>query len=131
MTQTIRPQLQTFAAGEVLFREGETGDKVFFIMQGRVKVHQTHSEGHEQELAQLGDADIVGEMAVLDERPRSATVTALEETEVMVVEKENFLASMEQQPQLAIRFLKLLSERIHRLNDKFRDALAQPDLSSL
>jgi CRP-like cAMP-binding protein len=126
MAQSVSPKLQTFSAGEVLFREGEPGDRVFFIMQGRVKVHQTHSDGHEQELAQLGDSDIVGEMAVLDERPRSATVTALEDTDVMVVEKANFLASMEQQPQLAIRFLKLLSERIHRLNDKFRDALDQP-----
>jgi CRP-like cAMP-binding protein len=126
MPQSVSPKLQTFSAGEVLFREGEPGDRVFFIMQGRVKVHQTHSDGHEQELAQLGDSDIVGEMAVLDERPRSATVTALEDTDVMVVEKANFLASMEQQPQLAIRFLKLLSERIHRLNDKFRDALDQP-----
>jgi CRP-like cAMP-binding protein len=126
MSQSVSPKLQTFSAGEVLFREGEPGDRVFFIMQGRVKVHQTHSDGHEQELAQLGDSDIVGEMAVLDERPRSATVTALEDTDVMVVEKANFLASMEQQPQLAIRFLKLLSERIHRLNDKFRDALDLP-----
>ncbi|MBT9544868.1 MAG: cyclic nucleotide-binding domain-containing protein [Candidatus Sericytochromatia bacterium] len=126
MPQSVSPKLQTFSAGEVLFREGEPGDRVFFIMQGRVKVHQTHSDGHEQELAQLGDSDIVGEMAVLDERPRSATVTALEDTDVMVVEKANFLASMEQQPQLAIRFLKLLSERIHRLNDKFRDALDLP-----
>lgn len=126
MTESISPKLQTFSAGEVLFREGEPGDRVFFIMQGRVKVHQRHSDGHDQELAQLGDTDIVGEMAVLDNRPRSATVTALEDTDVMVVEKANFLASMEQQPQLAIRFLKLLSERIHRLNDKFRDALDQP-----
>ncbi|PIQ29102.1 hypothetical protein COW36_18085 [bacterium (Candidatus Blackallbacteria) CG17_big_fil_post_rev_8_21_14_2_50_48_46] len=126
MVNSVNPQLQTFSAGEILFREGEAGDRVFFIMQGRVKVHQTHSEGHEQELAQLADGDIVGEMAVLDDRPRSATVTALEETDVMVVLKENFLASMEQQPQLAIRFLKLLSDRIHRLNDKFRDALATP-----
>lgn len=116
--------LNTFSAGSVLFREGDPGDCVFFIMSGQVRVSKTLNDGSEKELALLGDGDIVGEMGVLDERPRTATVTAVENTEVMQVDKDNFLASMEQQPKLAIDFLKLLAGRIHQMNEKFKDALA-------
>lgn len=116
--------LYTFETGATLFREGEVGDSVYFIMSGKVKVYKTLNDGRLEELAILKDGEIVGEMAVLDDRPRSATVTALEPTEVMIVKKENFLSRMEQQPKLAINFLKLLAERIEQMNDKFRDALA-------
>lgn len=118
--------LNTFSAGSILFREGDPGDCVFFIMSGQVRVSKTLNDGSDKELAVLGEGDIVGEMGVLDDRPRTATVIAIETTEVMRVEKDNFLASMEQQPKLAINFLKLLANRIHHMNEKFRDALAEP-----
>lgn len=117
--------LNTFEAGDVLFSEGEEGVQVFFIMNGELRVSKTLHNGEEEELARLGEGDIVGEMAILDNRPRTATVTALARTEVMVVDKDNFLSSMEQQPQLAISFLKLLAGRIDQMNEKWRDALAE------
>ena len=117
--------LKTYLQGETLFIEGEPGDRVFFIMSGRVQVIKTLASGESRELAVLGESDIVGEMAVLDGRPRSATVTALDETEVLVVLKDSFLASMEQQPKLAINFLKLLALRIDQMNERFKDALAE------
>lgn len=116
--------LSVYQSGEILFTEGDPGDRVFFIMSGRVQVIKNLSNGATRELAVLGEGDIVGEMAVLDGRPRSATVTAIEATEVLEVAKDNFLHSMEQQPKLAINFLKLLALRIEQMNEKFKDALA-------
>lgn len=117
--------LNTYQTGDVLFKEGDLGDRVYFITSGRVQVAKTLANGEDRELAVLGEGDIVGEMAVLDGRPRSATVTALELTEVLEVPKENFLHSMEQQPKLAINFLKLLALRIDQMNERFKDALAE------
>lgn len=117
--------LKTYQQGETFFSEGEPGDRVFFIMSGRVQITKTMANGDTRELAVLGEGDIVGEMAVLDGRPRSATVLALESTEVLEVAKDNFLASMEQQPKLAINFLKLLALRIDQMNERFKDALAE------
>lgn len=118
------PGLTLYQQGEALFREGDPGDRVFFIMSGRVQISKQLANGQLHELAVLGEGDIVGEMAVLDGRPRSASVSALEPTEVLEVAKDNFLASMEQQPKLALNFLKLLALRIEQMNEKFKDALA-------
>ncbi|HEY9839575.1 MAG TPA: cyclic nucleotide-binding domain-containing protein [Candidatus Obscuribacterales bacterium] len=119
--------LSMYQTGDTLFREGETGDRVFFIMSGRVQISKTLANGEVLELAVLGEGDIVGEMAVLTDRPRSATVTAIDPTEVMEVARDNFLASMEQQPKLAISFLKLLARRIQQMDERederWKDAL--------
>lgn len=117
--------LSLYQQGQNLFCEGDPGDRVFFIMSGRVQVSKKLANGETRELAVLGEGDIVGEMAVLDGRPRSATVSALEPTEVLEVAKDHFLASMEQQPKLAINFLKLLALRIDQMNERFKDALAE------
>lgn len=116
--------LKVYQAGEILFREGDPGESVFFIMSGKIQVIKNISGQESEILASLGEGDIVGEMAVLDGRPRSATVQASENTEVLEVHKDNFLSSMEQQPKLAINFLKLLALRIEQMNERFRDALA-------
>lgn len=116
--------LSVYQTGDVLFREGDPGDRVFFITSGRVQVLKTLANGETSELAVLGEGDIVGEMAVLNSKMRSASVVALEPTEVMEVARENFLASMEQQPKLAINFLKLLANRIAQMDERWKDALA-------
>ena len=97
--------LSVYQTGDVLFREGDPGDRVFFITSGRVQVLKTLANGENSKM-------------------RSASVVALEPTEVMEVARENFLASMEQQPKLAINFLKLLANRIAQMDERWKDALA-------
>jgi len=82
---------RVYAAGEVVFREGEPGDTMLFVVEGRLVAVTTGSEepgAAEQVLNVMGAGEVVGEMAVFDPAPRSATVRALEETTVYALEHD-------------------------------------------
>jgi hypothetical protein len=76
--------------GQIVFREGDPSGCAYFIQQGEVEVLRD-LEGHEQVLARLGVGEYFGEMGLLSDRPRNATIRALAETRVAVVGKQNFL----------------------------------------
>lgn len=98
---------QTFRRDEELCREGDEGNVLYVIVEGRVSVS---SEGHE--LAQLGPGEAVGEMAVLDTQPRSATVTAIEQTRVLAMGREEFLEVLQEQWELAEGVILMLTRRL-------------------
>ncbi|MBB4266329.1 cyclic nucleotide-binding domain-containing protein [Roseospira visakhapatnamensis] len=79
----------TLTPGEVLFREGDTGDRAYVVRHGRLEVSRRFGSA-EVVIAVDGPGTIVGEMALIDDSPRSATVRALETTEVTVIPKEAF-----------------------------------------
>lgn len=124
---------RTYPKNSILFYEGETGEEVFFLLSGSVRITTTGqvlttpqydtSNSDVYELAILGPGDIFGEMAVLDERPRSATATALEDCEVIVFNKADFFVNLERYPQLAVRFLKMLASRIRKMDEQFKKAI--------
>jgi CRP-like cAMP-binding protein len=109
-----RGRTVTFAVGERLLHEGEPGDRVAVILRGRVKVSHASSDGRELVLDFRGPGELVGELAALDDAPRSSSVTAIEEVEARVVSAQEF-RSLLQQPGLAVELLQVLSAR-------FRDA---------
>jgi len=76
---------QPMTAGEQIFAEGEPGDALYLIVEGRVKVHKG-----EKELVRLGIRDVFGEMAVLDSEPRSASVTAVEDAVLLKIGRDDF-----------------------------------------
>jgi cyclic nucleotide-binding protein len=87
-------QYQTFPAGELVYREGDPADSVYFIEDGAVEVSRDRY-GEKQSIARLGAGEYFGEMSLLADQPnRSATVRALSATRVAVVGKENFLRMM-------------------------------------
>ena len=98
---------RSYAAGSVLCREGEPGDELFLILGGRVRVVRGGTT-----LAELGPGEAVGEMAVLDEGPRSATVEALEETEVLALESEAFYEVLHEQVEIAEGVIRTLVRRL-------------------
>lgn len=98
---------QTFRRDEQLCREGDEGNVLYVIVEGRVSVS---SDGHE--LAQLGPGEAVGEMAVLDTQPRSATVTAIEQTRVLAMGREEFLEVLQEQWELAEGVILMLTRRL-------------------
>ena len=98
---------QPFAFGDQVFTEGEPGDALYLIVEGTVKVHQ----GGKQ-LAQLGPRDVFGEMAVLDSEPRSATVTALKDSVLLKIARDDFRDILQERPEIGMGVIKVLSRRL-------------------
>ena len=101
------------APGTVIFRQGDPGDKFYLIRTGRVRVfREDASLGTELSVLQAGDD--FGEMALFMDQPRSATVTALEETRLMVLSKEQFQSILKDFPNVTFAFVRQMSERLLR-----------------
>ena len=94
----------------MIFCEYEPGEELFIIQNGKVKITKIVNE--EVLLAVLKQGDIFGEMAILDNKPLSASAITFGDVEVMAINKSNFVSMVQSQPQLATRLIQLLSERI-------------------
>lgn len=97
---------------QLIFQEGDPGGKFYLILRGKVKVVHYTPSGREQILSFLGKGDFFGEMALLDDHPRSATVVALEETELAQILHTDFMALLEREPGLTLKLLKELVRRL-------------------
>jgi len=100
-----------FKAGDVIIRENDEGEAAYIIERGRVKVTR-EVEGREVHLADLGPGEPFGEMSMIDEKPRSATVTALEDVVAREVHRDTFFRSLQSDPDVAIHLLRALFERL-------------------
>ncbi|WP_372682096.1 cyclic nucleotide-binding domain-containing protein [Desulfosarcina sp.] len=108
------------APGETIFREGEPGDAMYLIVSGSVGVSK--GETHASRLiGTIGPGDFFGEMAIIADMPRSAAVTALEPTDLIVIDRKQFLASLENQPELAVAIIKTLIFRLSCLEHTLSD----------
>lgn len=108
---------RVYRDGELFFRSGDTGDHMYVIQDGRVEV-VAEKDGRETRLAVLGPGDILGEMAIFEREPRSATARALGEVRAITVDKKNLLRRISEDPTLAFRLIKTLSKRVRELNDE-------------
>lgn len=97
--------------GEFLFCEHEPGNELYIIQEGGVKIVKIIS-GNEVMLALLNPGDIFGEMAILDNKPRSASAIAYGQTKLMAVNKKNFEGMVQSKPSLATKLIQLLSSRV-------------------
>lgn len=106
------------APGEKIITEGDVGETMYLIVKGKVKVSQDGDDGCALELAELGEGDYVGEMALFDDAPRSATVSADGEVRLLVLYKREFEETVREYPQVALQMCKELSRRLRRLHEK-------------
>ena len=102
---------QKYQPGQEIIRQGDTGVGAFIIRSGKVEIVQ-EKDGKTTKLATLGPGDVVGEMALLDEFPRSATARALEPVTALGIQRWHFKGILESHPQLALALLPILSRRI-------------------
>lgn len=121
---------RSLAAGEILFAEGEPSELVGRIESGLFEVVKSNG-GEEIVLARLGPGEHVGEMGVLEGRPRAATVRALEPSRVMLFGREAFLEKVAADPGLAHRLLVSLSERLHRADLALAGAVPGPSATAV
>lgn len=102
---------QSYQPGQLIMRQGDTGAGAFIIRTGRVEIVQER-DGKETSVATLGPGDVVGEMALLDEFPRSASVRAVEPVTALGIQRWHFKGILESHPQLALALLPILTRRI-------------------
>ncbi len=102
---------RNYRDNEMIFCEHEPGKELFILQQGKVKISKIVNQ-NEVMLAVLQAGDIFGEMAILDNKPRSASAIASGDVELLAINKANFEGMVKAQPQLATRLITLLSERI-------------------
>lgn len=105
------------APGTPILREAEAGDQFFVLVRGEVKVFVDSSDGREVVLTHLQEGDFFGEMALFEGGARSASVTALTESELVVLSRSDFLAVLGHDFSLTRKILKTLSARLRRANE--------------
>jgi CRP/FNR family transcriptional regulator, cyclic AMP receptor protein len=109
---------RAFRKNEVIFHEDDPGRALFILKKGRVKVGRENKRGREVILRILEPGDFFGEMSLLDEEPRSATVTALDGCQVLILFREAFVAFVSKHPRAVLRMLTVLSQRLRKANEK-------------
>ena len=102
----------TFAPDEIIFLEYEPGDSFYLIQSGRVKITKM-AKDTEKILDILGPGDIFGEMAILEDAPRSASAIAADEVRLLLFRKENFDIILQSNPAMALKLLKIFAKRIY------------------
>jgi nucleotide-binding universal stress UspA family protein len=109
-------RIRTYQPGELIVREGDTATGCFIIASGQVEVVKGEHSAHPTVLTTLGAGEFFGEMAVIDDHPRSASVRALEATECVAIGRVEFLETIQRRPQIAVQMLPVLVRRL-RLAD--------------
>jgi CRP/FNR family cyclic AMP-dependent transcriptional regulator len=100
----------------VVFFENEEGDSFFMIVDGRIKVTILGDDGREVILSVLGRGDFFGEMALLDNEPRSATAIAVEDTELLSLHRNDFQSVLTDNRSIMLALIKILTARLRRAN---------------
>lgn len=110
---------KTFETGEVIVEEGQTGNGLYVIVSGDVEVLKGDLNNSPQHLAKRGSGDVFGEMALLGEWPRTASVRALSTVVCLGIDRWVFLSQLEQQPKVTIRMLQILAQRLRDSDARF------------
>ena len=106
---------RVWPTGTVLFREGEPGHEMFIIERGRVQLTR-NLRGVEKILAVLPPGEFFGEMAIINQKPRSATATVIEEAHLLVLDQPTFEKMIQENTAIAVRLIKKLAARLEQTN---------------
>lgn len=122
-------QKRLYKRNNMILMEEDAGDTLFILNQGSVKITRLSDDGREVILSILGDGDFFGEMSIFDGESRSANVIALEDSEVFVLKRGDFLDLLEKHPKIAIALLQELAIRLRR-SDQQIEGLSLSDAES-
>jgi CRP-like cAMP-binding protein len=109
--------------GEVLFRKGDPGRQLYGLVQGRLRIFAVGPDGKEMVFHIADPGDVIGEIALLDSNPRSANVVAIEDVELLCLDRRDFLPFLERHPHVAIELAGLLAARVRRLSELAEDSI--------
>ncbi|MCK8823764.1 Crp/Fnr family transcriptional regulator [Fuchsiella alkaliacetigena] len=113
--------IREYAKDEIIFMEGEPGDAFYIILSGAVKVFKIGQSGKEKTLTLLNEGDFFGEMALLEKNVRSASVEAIKDSCLYVFERSKFNSMIYQFPEIAVKMIAVLSNRLRAANKLVED----------
>ncbi len=116
---------KTIPAKTTFIQQGEESDAIYFVESGSVSIFRLNENGEEINISILGTGDIVGEMALIDQQPRSAFAKTLTESTFLVISSSNFSLLLNQYPTIAIRLLALFSQRLRQTDAHVEDIITQ------
>ncbi len=111
---------KVYSKESIILMEEDSGSAMFVIIKGKVKVARTSSDGREVILSILSESDFFGEMAILDGLSRSASVIALEESELFIIQRDQFLELLKKYPEISINLLQELTRRLRSADMKIK-----------
>jgi CRP/FNR family cyclic AMP-dependent transcriptional regulator len=112
--------VKNYGRGAIVLNEGDHSHSMYVILSGRVKVYLSDEEGNEVILNTLGTGDYFGELSLLDDAPRSASVVTLEPCRLLILSEGNFKQLLASHPEVAFQVLKDLIRRVRRLSENVR-----------
>jgi CRP/FNR family cyclic AMP-dependent transcriptional regulator len=107
--------------GEVLFHEGDQGDELYVVIEGKVKLGRTSADGRENLLSVLGPGQMFGELSLFDPGPRSSTATGITDTVMLALGQEQLMTWLSGRPEVARGLLLQLASRLRHLNEAVAD----------
>ncbi|MCX6895384.1 MAG: cyclic nucleotide-binding domain-containing protein [Verrucomicrobia bacterium] len=120
-----------FAKGADIFKEGDTGDGVYVVKDGLVHISSLVGSNTRHVFSKINPGEIFGEMAVLENKPRSATATAAQDTVVYFIPRDTVLALVERSPRLAAELLREISARLREFNRQYISEVLQAERLSV
>ncbi len=115
-----------FAVDDVVFEEGDLGTEMYIVQEGKVAILKRY-KGREQQLAVLGQGDFFGEMSVLEDLPRTATVRAVSPCRLLEINGSTFDQMLRRNPEIAVRMMRKLSRRLRETDMRLREALGSEE----
>jgi CRP/FNR family transcriptional regulator len=104
-----------------VFQEGDTGDRLFIVLDGKVKISRTASDGRENLLTVLGPSEMFGELSLFDPGARTATATAVTDSTLASLDHDDLRPLLYEQPGVAAQLLRALAQRLRRTNELMAD----------
>jgi CRP/FNR family transcriptional regulator len=109
------------ARGQTLFNEGETGDRLYVVLEGKIKLTRTAPDGRENLLSVLGPSEMFGELSLFDPRPRTASAIAVTECRLAGLGHDDLRPWLTGHPEVAVQLLRALAQRLRKTNDVMAD----------
>lgn len=117
---TEHSTIRTYRANSILINEGDNTDSLYVVMEGEVKVYASDENGKEVILNMLGAGEYFGELALVDDAPRSASVKTMEPTKVMVISKTDFKNVLANNPDMAYNLIRSLTRQVRYLTNNVK-----------
>ena len=120
-TLSERLTMRSLRRGQHLFREGDPGEALHVLVDGKVKICRTSADGRENVIAILGPGDLLGELAIFDSQPRGATATAVVDSTLATLAESDFRAWLAEHPSVSAELLRALAARLRQTNEAMAD----------
>jgi CRP/FNR family transcriptional regulator, cyclic AMP receptor protein len=121
LTKQLQPV--DFPPGHVIFAEGEPGDRLYFIISGKVKIGRGYPDGRENLLTIMGPSDMFGELSIFDPGPRTSSATTITEVRAVSMGRDALRAWIADRPEIAGQLLRVLARRLRRTNNNLADLI--------